>query len=81
MASGITTYASAEYGSLIPLSNGDFQTVRGLTLKKVTADMPELDLRPAFEQIKANCADNKTISNLKIPKVVGGDIQMIFDIS
>ena len=27
VASGITTYASAEYGSLIPLSNGDFQTV------------------------------------------------------
>ena len=80
VASGITTYASAEYGSLIPLSNGDFQTVRGLTLKKVTADMPELDLRPAFEQIKANCVDNKTISNLKIPKVVGGDIQMIIGI-
>ena len=36
VASGITAYASAEYASLLPLANGNYQCVRGLTMKRVT---------------------------------------------
>ena len=61
VASGMTTYASAEYASLLPLANGNYQTVRGLTLRKVTGDMPELDLSYAFEHIKGKCSSNKRI--------------------
>ena len=78
----MTTYASAEYASLLPLANGNYQTVRGLTMPRVTGDMPCLNLVPAFEQIKAQaeCASNHRIQNLKIPKVVGGKVQMILGI-
>ena len=80
VASGMTTYASAEYASLLPLANGSYQTVRGLTLKKVTRDMPMLNLVPAFEQIKSECASNRRVQNLKVPSAVGGQIQMILGI-
>ena len=80
VASGITTYASAEYGSLIPLADGNFQAVRGLTLSKVTADMPQLSLTSAFEHIKSQCSENKNVTNLKIPNVVGGCVDMILGI-
>ena len=59
VASGITTYASAEYASLLPLANGNFQAVRGLTLPTVTGDMPLLNLVPTFDQIKRECKSNK----------------------
>ena len=52
VASGKTVFASAEWASLIPLSDGSYQSVRGLTLDKVTGDMTELNLVPIFEQIK-----------------------------
>ena len=80
VASGITTYANAEYASLLPLSNGNFQCVRGLTLKKVTGDMPELNLIPTFDHIKRECKSNKRIQNLKVPSMVGGHVQMIIGI-
>ena len=80
VASGMTTYASAEYASLLPLANGNYQSVRGLTLKRVTGDMPKLNLIPAYEHIKSECASNRRIQNLKVPSVVGGNIQMILGI-
>ena len=80
VASGMTTYASPEYASLLPLANGNYQTVRGLTLRKVTGDMPELDLAYAFERIKTKCSSNKRIQNLKVPSIVGGQVQMILGI-
>ena len=80
VSSGMTTYASAEYASLLPLANGNYQTVGGLTMPCVTGDMPCLNLAPAFEQIKGECASNHRIQNLKIPKVVGGKVQMILGI-
>ena len=80
VASGITTFANAEWASLLPLSNGNYQAVRGLTLQKVTADMPELNLTPAFEKIKSEHSGDKRISNLTVPSVVGGNIQMIIGI-
>ena len=80
VASGMTAYATAEYASLLPLANGNYQTVRGLTMPKVTGDMPQLNLVPAFDQIKAECPSNRRVQNLKVPSVVGGQIQMILGI-
>ena len=80
VATGMTTYANAEFASLLPLANGNFQCVRGLTLKRVTGDMPALDLAPVFENIKAKCSSNKRLQNLKVPNVLGGQIDMILGI-
>ena len=82
VAGGNTTYASGEYASLLPLADCSFQCVRGLTLKQVTGTMPELNLVPVFEQLKASveCSNNQRIQNLKVPKKLGGNIQMLLGI-
>ena len=82
VAGGNTTYASGEYASLLPLADGSYQCVRGLTLKQVTGTMPELNLVPVFEKLKASadCSDNERIQNLTIPKKLGGNIQMLLGI-
>ena len=80
VASGMTVYAKAEWASLLPLADGTHQCVRGLTLEKVTGDMPKLNLVPAFENIKAKCKQANRIHNLKVPRVVGGEVQMIIGI-
>ena len=80
VAGGSTTYASAEYASLLPLANGNYQAVRGLTLRKVTGNMPELRLSPAFDQIKQECSNNRRIQNLQVPTVIGGEVHMILGI-
>ena len=80
VASGMTAYATAEWASLIPLADGTHQCVRGLTMERVTAKMPKLNLVPAFESIKAQCKQDKKIQNLKVPRIVGGEVQMIIGI-
>ena len=55
--------------------------VRGLTMKNITADMPVFDLSPALNTFKNKCPNNKRIQNLKVPKVVGGRINMILGIA
>ena len=51
-------------------------------MKQVTGTMPELNLLPVFEQIKASseCAENDRIQNLSIPKKLGGSVQMLLEI-
>ena len=80
VAGGSTAYASAEYASLLPLVNGNYQAVRGLTLKRVTGCMPELSLTAAYDQIKQQCSKNRRIQNIKVPSIVGGEVQMILGI-
>ena len=80
VASAKTVYATAEWASLIPLSDGSYQSVRGLTLDKVTGDMTELKLVPVFEQIKKENKSLDKIQNLKVPNIIGGEVQMILGI-
>ena len=49
MASGITINACAEWGSLIPLSDGSHQAVRGITLPRVTKTVPRLEVEAQFK--------------------------------
>ena len=80
VASGIEAQAEAEWSSLLPLADGTYQTVRGLTMKKVTSDMPLVDLNPVLEVIKKDCPGDARIKNLKVPKFVGGTIHMILGV-
>ena len=80
VASGLTVYASAEWASLLPLADGGHQVVRGLTVPRVTQDMPEIDMIKIFNSIKKNSKEIKSIQNLKVPKFVGGKIDMILGI-
>ena len=80
VASGMVVYANAEWASLLPLSDGSYQSVRGLTMDKVTGDMTELNLVPYFEQMKVKNKSVSQIQNLQVPKVIGGEVQMILGI-
>ena len=80
VAGGITVNASAEWASLLPLADGGHQIVRGLTVPRVTQDMPEIPLAKIFSNIKKKCKYNKEIKNLKVPNVVGGRVNMILGI-
>ena len=63
--------------SLLPLSDGSNQIVRGLTLPEVTVDMPDIQMGKVFSAIKKKHKDTKMIQNLKVPKVVSGKVDMI----
>ena len=72
----MTAYATAEQASFIPLADGTHQCV----MERVTAKMPKLNLAPAFELIKAQCKQGKKSQNLKVPRIVDGEVQMIIGI-
>ena len=80
VASGIVVKASAEWASLIPLADGTMQTVRGLTMPHVTQDMPEINMEDVFKAVKKNHREVKKIQNLKVPKRLGGQVDMIIGI-
>ena len=59
VAGGLTVEASAEWVSLLPLSDGSNQIVRGLTLPEVTVDMPDIQMGKVFSAIKKKHKDTK----------------------
>ena len=81
VATGIVVQASGEWGSALPLNDGTHQLLRGLTVPRVTSDMPTMRLGPWFEKIKANELDNDLLQNVSIPKELGGYVDMILGIS
>merc|ERR1719233_2342392 len=48
VASAITVKAEAEWASLLPLADGGYQVVRGLTLPEVTQEMPSINMEEVF---------------------------------
>ena len=80
VASGITVKASAEWASLIPLADGGMQAVRGLTMPNVTQDMPEINMNEVFKAVKRTHQKVESIQKLKVPKTLGGQVDMIIGI-
>ena len=81
VASGMTAFAEAEWASLIPLEDGTKQIVRGLTLKKVTGDIPNYDLTDVFNKINNDNKDIAAIQDITVPNFVGSQVHMILGIS
>ena len=69
-------------GSSLPLADGSYQVVRALTVKKVTADMTKLYLKPLLKRLKNETAakNNKDLQRIQIPECLGGEIDMILGI-
>ena len=80
VASGITVNASAEWAALLPLEDGGQQVVRGLTMPQVTQDMPRVNMQKVFDVIKKSSEPVPAVQNLKVPKWVGGRVDMIIGI-
>ena len=79
VATGISVNAEAEWGIRLPLENGSYQVVRGLTVSRVTSDMPRLRLKKVLKKIKT---ENKSFDhqNIQVPEKLGGEIHMILGI-
>ena len=56
------------------------QAVRGLTMPNVTQDMPEINMNEVFKAIKRTHQDVKSIQKLRVPKTLGGQVDMIIGI-
>ena len=80
VATGITVNATGEWGCALPLLDGKHQLVRGLTVPKVTSDMPLLQLRPVLDNIKTAQPENKDLQKIQIPEFLGGQVDMILGI-
>ena len=80
VASGININANAEWAALLPLADGGQQVVRGLTMKRVTQDVPKVNMEKLFDSIKKSYNGVPAVQNLKVPKFVGGHIDMILGI-
>ena len=68
---------------MFPLLDGSYQAIRSLAVPKVTADMPRLGLRPLVAEIKKRYSshpDIANLNNLKVPQVLGGEIDAIIGI-
>ena len=80
VATGISVNATGEWGCALPMLDGSHQLVRGLTVPKVTSDMPYMQLRPALDKIKASHANKKDLQKIQIPEILGGQVDMILGI-
>ena len=83
VATGVKVEAQGEWGTLLPLNNGSFQTIRSLSVAKVTSDMPTLRLGKLLAKIKTENTGNpraKMLKNLQVPSKLGGEIDAIIGI-
>ena len=77
IAGGKIIQATGEWGAALPMSDGSYQAVRGLTMKSVVGQMPRFNLERTLNEVKQSYKHNTVLQGLKIPEVLGGDIDMI----
>ena len=81
VATGVVVHATGEWGSVLPLSDGSLQVIRGLTVPRVTSDMPRMRLESWFEKVRSVETENSKLQDISIPKELGGHVDMIIGIS
>ena len=77
IAGGKVIHATGEWGAALPMSDGTYQAVRGLTMRSVVGQMPRFNLERTLNEVKHTYKHNTVLQSLKIPEVLGGDIDMI----
>ena len=82
VAGGHTVHASAEWASLLPLSNGHNQIIRGLSVDNVTGPFAEIDMTPILDELKESVMNSssphkKMVARLKAPTEVSGQTDML----
>ena len=70
VASGITIQASAEWAALIPMADEGHQVVRGLTLMRVTGDMPKINIKIYSMQSKLPMVLPQRLINLRFQSLL-----------
>ena len=77
VAGGGEVMASGLWASLLPLNDGTNQVAKTLTMETITADMNVVDMEGVFDDIKSKSKGIKAVQNLKVPKEVGGKIDLL----
>ena len=82
VAGGHTVYATAEWASLLPLSNGYSQVVRGLSTGTVTGPFGDIDMSPIMDEIRdaaknSTSPGSKIAFKLKAPAEIKGEVDML----
>ena len=77
VAGGKVITSTGEWAAAIPLADGSYQAVRGLTMKNVVGQMPRYSLKRTLNQVKAEYRENSQLQKLVIPPVLGGNVDMI----
>ena len=77
IAGGKVIHSTGEWAAAIPLADGSYQAVRGLTMKNVVGQMPRYNLTKVLNNIKNQYKGNKRLQELVVPSILGGDIDMI----
>ena len=77
VAGGNVIYATGEWAAALPLADGRYQGVRGLTMKSVVGQMPRYSLGRVLNEVKSQYKQNSELQKLKIPPILGGEIDMI----
>ena len=83
VATGVQVEAQGEWGTVLPLNDGSYQVLRCLTVPRVTSQMPTLHLRALLGKIKSDNKSHKnfkSIQNIQVPQMLGGEIDMILGI-
>ena len=65
----------------VPLRDGSRQPLEGWAVDKVIGTFPLVDMVAAEKQIKADDPNNAKLQQLKSPKKVGGDIDILLGIA
>ena len=77
VAGGGEIFASGLWATLLPMNDGSNQVAKTLTMDTVTADMNVVDLECVYEDIKSKSKGVKALQNIKVPKEVGGKIDLL----
>ena len=77
VAGGKVIHSTGEWAAALPLADGSYQAVRGLTMKSVVGQMPRYNLTRTLNQVKSEYSSNSQLQSLVIPPVLGGNVDMI----
>ena len=78
VAGGVNVTAKEEWMVSLPKTNGDLQTVVGLTMDKVTMDFPKINVEEAVADIKADAGlKNEFVQKCIVPPVAGGSVDIM----
>ena len=75
-----TVYAEAEYLVAMETSDGRFQQMKGLVVKTITTDFPQLDLSSAAKEIKRAAPSTYNAKRCKLPNSIGGSVDCLVGI-
>ena len=77
---GVQVMANDAWMVKVKMSDGACHVLEGLSVDRVTSNFPTVQLSDAVKAVKASKPQDKEIQNVKIPDVVGGEVDILLGI-